>query len=357
MKKTLLAVALTAASMTAIADVKLSGHTSYSAGDFSDLDGSEGISVDAYGASDSRFRLVFDHEANGITYGGKLEFAFGDVETANLTKRVSEVTAAGNFGKISLGQGSTSLDGVSEASFNRGAGAENLDAYNFNKTTAGTGVYGLANFGFGGQQDGGRQERIRYDSPSFSGFTFSASYDDNNVTEEFADTIEGGDNASYHIRYANDMIIAQLGATNADADNSDKTSASIAGKMGNFNAHIQYFEQEAGVTAATSSTAASLNTEKDKSQKRFAVGYDMNDFAFTVDYTLDEQDDASNASVVDASSIGLSATYFPTKGVSLFAGVRKFSDDSDATAATNTAGTTNVSDSATGFVLGAKVTF
>lgn len=353
MKKTLLAVALTAASMTAIADVKLSGHTSYGIGDFSESNTAEDLSVNTAGASDSRFRMVFDTEANGVTYGGKLEFAFGSSndggnDDTGLTKRVSEVTVAGSLGKVSLGQGSTSLDGVSEASFTPAGMSRSLDAYSITDAST-VGLYARGNFG-GNNQDAGRQERLRYDSPSFSGLSFSASYDDNDQTEtDAAAAGAGGNNTSYHARYAMDNFIVQVGKTSADADDADATSASITGKMNAFSAAVQYYSVEGGY-------GLSLD---DLTQTRFIVGYTMGKYGFAVDYNVTEQDDLTGVSQTEAEAFGLAMSYAPTKGVELFAGVKQFEDNSDLTATNNAAVVSNLraDTSATAFVLGARVNF
>ena len=80
MKKTLLAVALTAASMTAVADMSVSGHVNYKAGFLEDFQsngvdgaGNEDLTVGSAGTSESRFRILSLLEANGLTYGSKID--------------------------------------------------------------------------------------------------------------------------------------------------------------------------------------------------------------------------------------------------------------------------------------------
>lgn len=107
-----------------------------------------------------------------------------------------DFSLAGNYGKISLGQGSMASDGIgtrdlsgttlalSQSSPVDGAGSYQL-------TTTGGALSGIkikdafANF------DGGRKGRVRYDSPSFNGLVVSGSYGTeilkSNVDDEYYD--------------------------------------------------------------------------------------------------------------------------------------------------------------------------
>ncbi len=107
-----------------------------------------------------------------------------------------DFSLAGNYGKISVGQGSMASDGIgtsdlsgttvalSQSSPVDGAGSYQL-------TTTGGALSGIKISSAFANFDGGRKGRIRYDSPSFNGLVVSASYGTeilkSNVDDEYYD--------------------------------------------------------------------------------------------------------------------------------------------------------------------------
>lgn len=95
----------------------------------------------------------------------------GDTVTVNqaerfLRARHMDVWISGGFGKLSMGQGSTASDGVLHANFMHAGTAD----VNF-EPLAGIGTTGGKTFG-----DGDREDRVRYDTPSFGGAKLGISY-------------------------------------------------------------------------------------------------------------------------------------------------------------------------------------
>jgi hypothetical protein len=118
MKKTILAIALAAATTTAFADTSVSGHVNYKFGDLEDFNGNEDFTIGTAGTSESRFRFKASTEANGVTYGIRQEFGLGGPGTSSVgssfNKRFNSLYLKGSFGKVTLGQGSEAGDGAVE---------------------------------------------------------------------------------------------------------------------------------------------------------------------------------------------------------------------------------------------------
>jgi hypothetical protein len=318
MKKTLLAVAITAASFTAVADMSISGHANLKAGSLEDFQsggvsteqGNEGITIGDANSSGSRFRIVSSTEANGVTYGAKLEFGYN---IDGINNRVNEVTAAGSFGKVTLGKGSMAGDGSSEEDFSGTyltTGA--LDSWEMS-----------GDLKENQRKDLGRIERIRYDAPMIGHLALSASVNDSNgkaaetdtsdlakgdtvlVTKAAADSNDEGNDVAVAARYALPNVVVNVAMLSAEADDNDVVAASIAGKLGGLNAALQYYTKEGALS-------------NDTEQTRLIVGYRVGAYAFSVDYGITETDTKS----VDAETSGISLVYTATKGVELYAGAR-----------------------------------
>lgn len=141
-------------------------------------------------------RLGFDLDqelSNGISLRFKVETSLAVPSTAELDQsgdqewdwertnlRKFEVIFSGAFGKVSLGQGSMASDGSTGADLSNTsiAGAVNrpdlVGGYALRDSDG-----SLSDVTWSqvmSDLDGGRRNRIRYDSPDFSGFTFAIAY-------------------------------------------------------------------------------------------------------------------------------------------------------------------------------------
>jgi hypothetical protein len=306
MKKTILAVALAAASTTAFADTSLSGHVNYKLGDLEEFNANEDITVNDAVTSQSRFRFKSSIENNGLTYGTRIEFGITDGGPTNL--RYNEFTIKGGFGKLYLGRGSESGDGATEHDFS-GTYLGNGSAYD---SWEGAGV---------AQIDGGRDQRLRYDTPKLGGIaTISLDYDN-------------ADDTGIAINLGGSNWKAGLYTESKEAANSDEFGYSIAGIFGGFTISIQGGEAERGAAP-------------DLEYAKYIVGYKSGPYSIAFDMGTNEQ-----GSAVDHETSGLTFVYRPTKGVELYAGLRS-TDDEDATPSL-----AGGADSADGFLVGGRVKF
>jgi hypothetical protein len=301
MKKTLLAVALAAASISAYADVSLSGHVNYKIGDLEDFSGNEDITVNNANTSQSRFRIKGTKEANGITYGTEIEHGVVD---AGVNRRVDEFFIQGGFGKISLGNNSEAGDGVTEADF--------------------SGTYltqgDLSSWEFGGvfsnvaSRDINRDERLKYDAPKLGPVSLSVSYANNDDINVAA--FAGGS-----------FWTARIATVAAEADDSDIIAGSVAFKFSGFTVAAAHWIQETGA-------------DNELEHSKAILGYNAGPISVSVDFQTTEND----AETIDNETTGLNFVYRPTKGVELYAGLRSADD--------------NVTDEdGNGFLAGARIQF
>lgn len=296
MKKTLLAVAITAASFTAIADVQISGHANLKAGLLEDfqsggvdtVQGNEDLTVGSAQTSTSRIRIKSSIDANGVTYGHGFELGLDQPGGTSINKRVNEVYVKGGLGKVTLGQGSSAGDGATEEDFS----GTYLTAGDLSSYELGGGL--AAN----NSRDIGRTERLRYDAPMLGHLALSASVNDGTVNDE-------GNDIAVAARYALSAFAVHVALISAEADDSDVVEASVAGKLAGFTAALGYHTQE--------------NGGNDLDQTHVILGYNPGKFSISVDYQLTEVD---GSSALDAETTGLNFVYRPTKGVELYAGAR-----------------------------------
>jgi hypothetical protein len=276
--------------MTAIADMSVSGHVNYKAGLLEDFNGNEDLTVGTAGTSESRFRILSSIEANGITYGTKIELGLGEPGRANaLNKRQNELYISGAFGKVTLGQGSSAGDGATENDFSGTyLTAGDLTSWELGGALA-----------FNSSLDIGRVERLRYDAPTIGNFHLSASVND---ASGVSDT---GNDIAVAATYKLPSFVVTVASISAEADDSDVIEASVAGKMANFTAALGYHTQEI------------LGT--DLEQTHVILGYNPGPFSVSVDYQITEVD---GLPAIDAETTGLNFVYRPTKGVELYAGAR-----------------------------------
>ena len=147
----------------------------------------------------SRFGLIATAPVNEmVSFGAKMEYEFqsngsndmtlhtgaGDTGAGqtNFSERVAEVTVAHKtLGKLSLGQGPTASDSTAEVDLSgTGIVAGSVAITSFtsiqfrNETTKA--ILGSVGSTFTNLDGLGRNDRIRYDSPSFAGFALATSY-------------------------------------------------------------------------------------------------------------------------------------------------------------------------------------
>ncbi|WP_353472878.1 porin [Salipiger sp. H15] len=146
--------------------------------------------------NNSNTRLGFDLDqelSNGLNLRFKVETALGVPSTADLDQsgdqvwdwertdlRKFEMIMSGAFGAVSLGQGSMASDGSAQTDLSKTAIAgyvnrpDLIGGYSLRDSDGNRSDISWSQVL--GDFDGGRRNRIRYDSPDFSGFSFAIAY-------------------------------------------------------------------------------------------------------------------------------------------------------------------------------------
>ena len=168
--------------------------------------------------------------SDGVSQSGKPD-AF-DWDRTKLRK-IDAAYDTGEYGKFYLGQGSMATDGLAENDFS-GTGMATYNgigdsAGSFEFRTSGGALSGISISDVAPSLDGGRRGRIRYDTPSFSGFTVSVA-----AGEEIL--ASGSDDNFYDIalRYAGEFgggeVAGGLGFSRKDSGgtDTDDTFGSVA---------------------------------------------------------------------------------------------------------------------------------
>ncbi|MBO9433305.1 porin [Ruegeria sp. R13_0] len=179
-----------------------------------------------FDASNSRVGLNLEQPYGENTFRFRFESALGlpnSTETdqngndfSGWTRediRHVDFSLEGDWGTFSAGQGSMAADGVAEQdlslvglvlySFTADSNASFLFRDNAGILSGPVVVDTTDNF------DGSRRTRIRYDTPSFNGFSFSAAYGQNVLEEDFDDDRDYYDFAVYYGNtFANGMEVA-----------------------------------------------------------------------------------------------------------------------------------------------------
>jgi len=336
MKKALLALAVAGAAVSAQADVSISGHVNYSAGDLSDFNGNEGLDVQNNGASGSRFRIVASKEANGITYATRQELSVNGADAPG--GRVSDMTIAGDFGKFYLGHGWESGEDATENDF---SGTYVLTGSAYDAWDLGGNINNV---------DGGRDQRLRYDSPKLGGVvTIKADIDtnDNLGLAVFA----GGSNWKAAIYTETKGDTGTTAATATDAQ-TDEVGGSFALKVAGFTAAIQMGKKDGQQAIAATATTDAVTAANEQDYRGVILGYRSGKFSVAFDVAnYEETPVTGGAATVDNDTKGLSFVYRPTGGVELYAGLR--------TADANVVGATpfNTQNDADGFLVGGRIKF
>lgn len=236
-------------------DFTLSGHVNRALF-ITDSDGGTQAEVSDNGGSGTRFRMNGKTELeDGNTVA--IQFEYGAGSTVSL--RHANVQYGGEFGRITVGQGSEAADGSAYSDttgvFGIGHGA-------------GTGAgFSLGDY-FGSLDAGGRVEMIRYDSPSIGpmGAAVSVANGDRvsaqiKLSSEFSGTSFGGKIATLQEPGSTETVGASFGATLASgltisgawARGNDHSDADCGGAV----TDPSYFQAEVGYKFGNSGVAAS----------------------------------------------------------------------------------------------------
>jgi hypothetical protein len=291
MKKTLLAIALAAATTTAYADTSISGHVNYILGDLEDFNGNEDITVDNAGTSVSRFRIKSTKEAAGVTWGVYIERSIVD---GGVGGRHDNFFAKGGFGKVTLGQGSEAGDDAVENDYS-GTYLTQGDLGSWGLSDQST-VPGGSDSSFK-TTDGSRTENLRYDTPQLGMFSAAISYDTQDTVSAEANLKGSMFKASIYVASKGDA-----------AGDSDEVGGSVAVKFNGFTAALG--------AAQTEESAAAMNDDIDYTN--VVIGYNVGPISASVDFKTNGND----ADTLDKETVGLNFVYRPTKGVELYAGYR-----------------------------------
>ena len=333
MKKTLLAAALAAASVSAYADVSVSGHVNYLFGDLTEFNGERDFDVTGNGASQSRFRINASTEANGVTYGIREELGFGD-GAGSLTVRVNHFYVRGGFGQVSLGQAWEAQDDAGEQDL---SGTYVLTGSAYDAWDVGNNFNNV---------DGGRDERLRYDSPKLGGIAkVAVDYDKNDNLGAAVFLGQKNWRLAAGVELKSDEI--DDNATGTDKDDKDEFTISGSVNLAGFVATVQYGERD-------EDTDNSTHADDEREYMQVILGYRKGPYSVAVDFANYEED---GGDVVDNSTQGLSFVYRPTKGVELYAGYRVAECDISGCDINSDPDEANADDSISGFLAGGRVKF
>lgn len=235
---------------------------------------------------------------SGYTLANGTSTSDSTTDSAAWGMRKTEVTFSHKAaGKLSIGQGSAAGDGASTQSLGswgpsmsvQGIGGNGSSQFNNSSTNALTGInVGSAT----GQYDPGRIDRVRYDTPSFGGFSLAASFGSNS---------QSGVGATYSGKFGGIQVAAGAFYQASDGAGSsgveDTAGGSIAVK------HDSGISAHAGYTRESSIGAAVI----EGSEWHAGIGYAANltnlgTTGFAINYTSAED---SNAAGDDATVIGI----------------------------------------------------
>lgn len=323
-------------------DVTLSGQVSRMLVLPDDAAGDEIQHVDI-GWSGSRFRFIANETAeNGITYGARFEIqarensagahnggTLGDTGD-NQDNRYQDLYVSGNFGKVSFGKGDGAANGAAEVDLSGTALASNAAAINDNY-----GGYLVApgvtfNQVFAIDDALSRQNRVRYDTPDFNGFSVAGSINQGNSSEiavRYNGNLGGAKfGAALFTATAADVgAVAAVAPTvltdsNGDTVTIDPGSPAQAAHDGDditgFSASLLLHGGLNFTVAITERDDGANDSAGDKEGTFFKVGYKAGMHALTVDVG------DSEVGAFEGETTGLTYAFFPHKGVEMFATIR-----------------------------------
>ncbi|MEL6287589.1 MAG: porin [Pseudomonadota bacterium] len=222
---------------------------------------------------------------------------------------------AGSVGKISIGQGSMASDGAFEVSFSNawygsvgyGLGVTNIGPFVVRNLSAALGTT-VTWYAVGTDNDTSRRNRVRYDSPTFAGFTLSGS-----VGED--------DEYDVALRYANEfggLKVAAAAAYHVDEDDNGANDTTDIDRWG-ISAALQFqmFHLQGGYSTLTTENGAGSGLTGDVFERDHfwvAAGVQfrassLGSTDITIDYIDNENTTfGANGTVVDYTSYGIGAS-------------------------------------------------
>lgn len=284
--------------------------------------------------SSTRFRFTGEEKFESLAVGFKMEMeaernssskvniAEGDEKSDdgdfNFNDRKLEAYFKGGFGKFSIGKGDGAANGTSEMDL---SGTSVIMYSGVNDTAADiefvdkdTGLQsGIRVDATRNNFDGlSRNERVRYDTPSFSGFSAAASMTNGDAWE-----VAG----RYSGKFADHKIAAAIGYIDTqDRDSTERTQYGISASwLAPFGLNL---------TAAYGTADYEDEGREDATNYYIKLGYKWDIHAIAVEYgmteDLDQKDDES-------SNYGVAYVVKPWKGIELYASGRVYSLDRDDT--------------------------
>lgn len=266
------------------------------------------------GWSGSRFRFTGSEEAdNGLTWGFRFEIQARNNNPGtdggqlgnngdNQDNRYQDLYLSGGFGKISFGKGDGASNGSTEVDMSGTALAsaaplqDNWGGYAIlSDGTKWNTVFTM----FDGLS---RQNRVRYDTPSFNGFTLAGSLNQGNATE-------------LALRYNGDLGGHKFGAA-VFVDQAPDVSSSVDGADVTGGSASLLLNNGLNFTVALSESDPDSGDASDSTFIK--VGYKTGMHAFSVDLANGE-----NGAGDEGDSTGFTYAFFPHKGVEVFAMIRE----------------------------------
>jgi predicted porin len=368
MHKKLLAVAVSSALAMPMAaqavKFKTSGQVNRAIMFGDDGQGSDVLQVDG-DASGSRFRFKGSEDiGNGMKVGFNFELEAQSNDSFNATikqggtspgeapaadgafkhgERHINVWFSGNWGKVTLGQGSVATDNVAKANLNNAwLAVENDSDYGAGilfRTSAGGTAGGINAQDVTPSYDGDRNDNLRYDSPALGPFTAAVSVSNNEAWDamgKVAGSVGGGD---YDVRFGYGDYEARSGF--------ERWTVSGAFK----------FSQGTSVGLAYGTADFDTSGVSDGDYFYVKLGHDWGNNSVAIDYKTAD-DTIANASCSGGScggetfGIGFVHT-MPKPKVDLYAGYRNFELDDWSTALSGGSGADDIDV----FFVGSRVKF
>lgn len=313
MKKSLIALAVLAASGAAMAQstVTLYGRVDAALAGTKTTLGGVGVSQigiengGAAGLTTSRWGFKGTEDlGGGLKANFVLENRFNvDDGSLNSSSRMfhgeSYVSLGGGFGEVKLGRTYTAFDDTRAL-----ANSNNLWDSAF--TPASNGVYGA-----GGDYQSRGDNQIRYNSPTFSGFSGSVSYA---FGENKTATLDASSVAGLTLKYANGPVAVAYG---------HQTEEAVGGAKNKYNALSGAYDF--GVAALSAGynerkADASLATAGKDKEYSLGVNVPMNAFQFSAGYAHSKYE--NGAIIETGKGWGLGAKYSLSKRTTLYTGYR-----------------------------------